>query len=64
MPWTMRDAPRHTRKADTPAKKHQFATVANKVLAESGDEGKAIRVANAAVAKHPSRKKKGRGRAR
>ena len=57
MPWSMRDAPAHTKKADTPAKKKQFATVANKVLAESGDEGKAIRIANAAVKKHPSRKK-------
>ena len=57
MPWKMSDAPRHTKKADTPAKKQQFATVANKVLAESGDEGKAIRIANAAVAKHPSRKR-------
>ena len=57
MPWKMSDAPHHTKKANTPAKKKQVATVANKVLQESGDEGKAIRVANAAVAKHPSKKK-------
>lgn len=52
MPWQMRDAPRHTKAATTPAKKKQWRSVANKVLAESGgDEGKAIRIANAAVKK-------------
>jgi hypothetical protein len=45
MPWSPTDGPsRHTKKASTPAK--------------SGDEGKAVRIANAAVAKHPSRKSK------
>lgn len=51
MPWAMKDAMRHTHKATTQKKKKQFAKVANKVLAESGDEGKAIRIANAAVKK-------------
>lgn len=51
-PWTSRDAKRHNKHANTPAKKHKFAAVSNKVLAESGDEGKAIRVANAAVKKN------------
>ena len=51
-PWTSRDARRHTHKANTAGKKRQFAKVANKVLDESGDEGKAIRIANAAVAKN------------
>jgi len=49
MPWKSSDAKRHTKKATTPRKKRQFAKVANKVLEESGDEGKAIRIANAAV---------------
>jgi uncharacterized protein YdaT len=49
MPWKSSDATRHTHKAKTPKKKRAFAKVANKVLAESGDEGKAIRIANAAV---------------
>ena len=49
MPWTPGDAKRHTHKATTPKKKRAFAKVANKVLKESGDEGKAIRIANAAV---------------
>jgi uncharacterized protein YdaT len=52
MPWTPEDGPsRHTKKADTPAAKKQWSTVANKVLEDSGDEGKAVRIANAAVAK-------------
>jgi len=57
MPWKMSDATRFTKKADTPSKKKQFSTVANKVLKESGDEGKAIMVANAAVKNHPSHKR-------
>lgn len=58
MPWQMRDAMKHTKKANTNAKKKQFAAVANKVLADSGDEGKAIRVANAAVAKNKKQRVK------
>ena len=55
MPWALSDAPRHTKKATTKAAKKQWKTVSNKILDESGDEGKAIRIANAAVKK---RKKK------
>ena len=55
MPWTPSDATRHTKKANTPKKKRQFADVANSVLAKTGDEGRAIREANAVVA----RKRKG-----
>ena len=56
MPWTTKDATRHTKKARSAGAKRQWSTVADKVLAQSGEEGKAIRIANAAVAK---RKKKG-----
>lgn len=49
MPWTDDDATRHTKKAKSGAAKHQWSKVANKVLAESGDEGKAMKIANAAV---------------
>lgn len=57
MPWTPDDGPaRHTKKATTPATRKQWSDVANKVLSESGDEGKAVRIANAAVKKHPSHK--------
>jgi len=41
----------HTRKAKTPAAKKQWAAVANKVLKESGDDGKAVRIANSAIKK-------------
>lgn len=54
MPWTADDAAGHNKTADTPAKQHQWATVANNVLSKSGDDGKAIRIANAAVDRHPS----------
>lgn len=59
MPWTPSDGPaRHTKKATTPAKRKQWALVANKVREDSGDEGKAVRIANAAVKNHPSKKKR------
>jgi hypothetical protein len=51
MPWRPEDAPRHTHKADSPALARIWAEVANKVLAETGDEGRAIRTANAVVAR-------------
>ena len=63
MPWKSGDAKKHTKKADTAAKRLQWARVANRVLSETGDEGRAIRIANAAVAKRGKRggKKKKRG---
>jgi D-aminopeptidase len=51
MPWKPSDATRHTKKATTPIAKRQFADVANSVLEKTGDEGRAVREANAAVAK-------------
>lgn len=56
MPWKMSDASRHTAKAKTPAAKRQWSSVANKVLQQSGDEGRAVRIANAAVAKRKRKK--------
>jgi len=41
---------RHTKKADDPKRQRMWAEIANSVLAESGDAGRAIREANAAVA--------------
>lgn len=49
MPWTASDATGHTKKADTPDKKKKWAKVANSVLSLTGDEGRAIRIANASV---------------
>lgn len=51
MPWTVKTAKKHNRNAD-----EQWVRVANKVLAETGDEGRAIREANAVI----KRKLKGR----
>jgi hypothetical protein len=55
MPWTPKNASAKTRKASTPKKQRQWATVANSVLAKTGDDGRAIREANAVV----GRKRKG-----
>lgn len=49
MPFTATDAKKHTKKADTESKRKKWAKVANGILRESGDEGKAIRLANLAV---------------
>lgn len=56
MPWRPEDAQRHTHKADTPHLWRLWSAVANSVLAETRDEGLAVRAANAAVARarrHP-----------
>jgi uncharacterized protein YdaT len=54
MPWTAKDATRHTKKAKTPKKKRQWAHVADSMLSRGASEGAAIRAANAVV----KRKKK------
>lgn len=51
MPWSAKDASKKTKKADTPAEKRQWAKVANKVLKETGDDSKAVRIANASIKK-------------
>jgi hypothetical protein len=51
MPWTPTDAERHTHKATTPALKELWARVANESLERTADEGRAIREANAVVAR-------------
>lgn len=47
MPWTPDDATRHDKKIKSKSAKHAWASIANNVLRETGDEGKAIRIANA-----------------
>ena len=49
MPWTAEDAERHNKKADSPKRQRMWAEIANSVLTETGDEGRAIREANAMV---------------
>lgn len=51
MPWTADDAERHTHKATTPELKELWARVANDSLKRDGDEGRAIREANAVIAR-------------
>ena len=51
MPWTPDDAERHTHKATTRALKELWAKVANECLSRTGDEARAIREANAVVAR-------------
>ena len=51
MPWTPNDAERHTHKATTWALKELWAKVANEWLERTGDEGRAIREANAVIAR-------------
>jgi hypothetical protein len=43
------DAKRFTKKANTPKKRRLHAAVRNRILEEGGSEGKAARIANAAV---------------
>ena len=51
MPWTPDDAERHTYKATTRELKELWAKVANECLDRTGDEGRAIREANAVIAR-------------
>ena len=51
MPWTPNDVERHTHKAATWALKELWAKVANESLERTGDEGRAIREANAVIAR-------------
>lgn len=61
MPWSSSDAKSHTKKARNPKLARQWAHVANSALKRTGDEARAIREANAVVARgvmHKIRKSK------
>lgn len=51
MPWTAKDAFRHTHKADNPTAKRQWSHVANSMLERGEDEATAIKAASSVVAK-------------
>ena len=51
MPWTAKDAKRHTKKAANSAEKRQWSAVANAALKSGDSEGSAIRQANAVIAR-------------
>lgn len=55
MPWTGKDAKRHTKKA-TGSLASLWSEVANRQLRKTGNEGQAVRVANYVV-----KKRRGRG---
>lgn len=58
MPWQASDALRHSSRATTAKKRKMWSEVANAVLKQTGDEGRAVRAANAAIKKHGMGKKK------
>lgn len=51
MPWKPEDAEKHTHKASTPELRSLWVRVANERLEHTGDEARAIREANAVVAR-------------
>jgi len=51
MPWTPDEAERHTHKATTQTLRELWAKVANEALERTGNEGRAIREANAVIAR-------------
>jgi hypothetical protein len=55
MPWTASDAVTHTHKATTSELKELWAKVADECLEKTGDEGRAIREANAVIARQAER---------
>jgi len=50
MPWKKTDAKKHSKKAVGPKAK-QWSATANAVLEKTGDDAKAIKIANAAIKK-------------
>lgn len=58
MPWAPKDASKKTHKANSPKAKRQWSKTANEVLKRTGDEGSAVRIANAAVAKRRAKRLK------
>ena len=62
MPWTASDAISKTRKARSPSAKAQWAAIANSVFAKTGDDAKAIRIANGVLKRGPAKRRKRRGK--
>lgn len=56
MPWSPSDATRHNKSVKSAHGRDIWSSTANSVLAESGDEGKAIRIANAAANKYRAKR--------
>jgi hypothetical protein len=60
MPWKPEDAKRHDKKVSSPKQERQWSDVANSVLKETGDEGRAVREANGVAMKQGIAKFKGK----
>ena len=60
MPWQASDASRHTHKATTAKEKRGWSEAANKVLRETGDEGRAVRTGNYVVNRIKAAERKSR----
>lgn len=54
--WDKEDAKRHTRKARSEKQKRMWKEIANSVLDRGGDDGSAIRQANAVVARRSKKR--------
>lgn len=57
MPWTEKEASQKTKKASSPNLKRQWRDIANNVLSKTGDDAKAIKIANGVIKR---RKAKGK----
>jgi uncharacterized protein YdaT len=62
VPWTPRDAKRHTKKAKSGKSQRQWSHVADSMLDRGYSEGRAIRAANSVVKKRGSKHSHKRGR--
>jgi hypothetical protein len=51
MPWSANDAEKHTHKATTSELRELWAKVVNESLERTGNEGRAVRAANAVIAR-------------
>jgi len=51
MPWKPSDSTRHTKKARSQKAASQWSKVANSVLARTGNDARAVRSANAVIAR-------------
>jgi hypothetical protein len=61
MPWKPGGSLRHnSRLKGKPKKQRQWSAVANNVLKRTGDEGRAVRSANAVVKKRGRKRRQGR----
>ena len=56
-PWMQSDVQHKTKKANTPKKKRQWASVANSALKSGDSEASAIRQANAVVNRRKGKRK-------